>query len=154
MNKKETLILGVGNPLRRDDGVGTEIINLLFKGGNTRPLPPSVTIMDGGTDGLGLIEYFKEYKKVILIDAVLMGMPPGTVKVFKPEDALFHICNDSLSTHGFGIPELIKFAQELDVLPDLSIIGIQAENTEYGKGLSDSVKSNIDRILTIILSLV
>ena len=154
MNKKGTLILGVGNPLRRDDGVGTEIINLLIKRNNTHPLPPSVTMVDGGTDGLGLIEYFKEYEKVILIDAVLMGMPPGTVKVFNPDDALFHIGGDSLSTHGFGIPELIKFAKELDVLPDLSIIGIQAENTEYGEGLSKSVKSNIDRILTIIFSLV
>jgi len=154
MNKKETLILGVGNPLRRDDGVGPEIIDLLFKGVNTHPLPPSVTIMDGGTDGLGLIEYFKEYKKVILVDAVLMGMPPGTVKVFKPDDALFHIGGDSLSTHGFGIPELIKFAKELDVLPDLTIIGIQAENTDYGKGLSETVECNIDKVINIIASFI
>jgi len=154
MNKKETLILGVGNPLRRDDGVGPEIIDLLFKGVNTPYLPPSVTIMDGGTDGLGLIEYFKEYKKVILIDAILMGMPPGTVKVFKPDDALFHICGDSLSTHGFGIPELIKFAKELNVLPNLTIIGIQAENIEYGKGLSEPVKDNIDDIINIITKLI
>ena len=154
MNKKETLILGVGNPLRRDDGVGPEIIDLLFKGVNAPYLPPHVTIMDGGTDGLGLIEYFKEYKKVILVDAVLMGMPPGTVKVFKPDDALFHIGGDSLSTHGFGIPELIKLAKELDILPDLTIIGIQAENTDYGKGLSESVKCNIDKIINIMASFI
>ncbi len=154
MNKKETLILGVGNPLRGDDGVGPEIINLLIKRNNTHPLPPSVTMVDGGTDGLGLIEYFREYKKVILIDAVLMGMPPGTVKVFNPDDAFFHIGGDSLSTHGFGISELIKFAKELDILPKLSIIGIQAENTDYGAGLSESVKCNMEKVISVINNLI
>ncbi len=154
MNKKETLILGVGNPLRGDDGVGPEVIRLLKENRDSYKLAADIDLLDGGTDGLGLIEYFREYRKVILIDAVLMGMPPGTVKVFKPEDALFHICNDSLSTHGFGISELVKFAKELELLPELSIVGIQAENTDYGEGLSESVKCNMEKVVTVINNLI
>jgi hydrogenase maturation protease len=90
-NKKETLILGVGNPLRRDDGIGPEVIRLLTeektKKNRMYELPYDVDLLDGGTDGLGLIEYLKEYKKVIIIDAVEMKLAPGTVKVFTPEEA-------------------------------------------------------------------
>ncbi len=148
MNKRKILILGVGNPLRRDDGIGPEIIRLLSE--KREPVNPGYDLVDGGTDGLGLIEYFRMYKKVILIDAVEMGLAPGTVKAFTPDEALFHINTDSLSTHGFGIPELIKLARELDVMPRLTIVGIQPEDTQFGEGLSHSVQSAIEKTLGII----
>ncbi len=152
MNKKETLILGVGNPLRRDDGIGPEVIRRLTSGIHTYNLPAGTDLIDGGTDGLGLIEYLKEYKKVFLIDAVDMGLPPGTVKIFTPAEAVLNICTDSLSTHGFGIAELIKFSKELDINPELFIIGIQPENISIGEGLSESIEPRIKMIMELIIS--
>lgn len=165
MNNSRSLILGVGNPLRRDDGFGPEVIRCLLDATGKKEVPAfpntttakinddSVDMIDGGTDGLGLLEYIKNYKKVFLIDAVEMGTVPGTIKVFTPGDALFHIHNDSLSTHGFGIAELIKLAQGLDILPDLTVIGIQPQDTGYGKGLSKTVQSGVERTMATLSSL-
>ena len=147
MNKKETLILGVGNPLRRDDGIGPKIISLLSEDETFTDLSSGYELADGGTDGLGLIEYFRTYKKVILIDAVEMGMKPGSVKIFTPPEASIQIDTDSLSTHGFGIPELIKLSIELGILPELTIVGIQPYNTGYGEELSEMVKTSINIVL-------
>jgi hydrogenase maturation protease len=150
-NKKETLILGVGNPLRRDDGIGPEIIRLFSQNRNSYKLSANTDLLDGGTDGLGLIEYLKEYKKVIIIDAVEMKLPPGTVKIFSPDEAVLNIKKDALSTHGFGIAELIKLAKGLDINPELVIVGIQPEDIKYSEGLSESIRSVIDEIIKLIL---
>ena len=154
-NKKETLILGVGNPLRRDDGIGPEIIRLLSenraKKNSRYKLAADVDLIDGGTDGLGLIEYLKDYKKVVIIDAVEMKLPPGTIKVFTQEEAIIKIGTDSLSTHGFGIAELIKLAKELDINPELIIVGVQPEDVSYGEELSDTVNSIINFVINKVI---
>jgi len=156
-NKKETLVLGVGNPLRRDDGIGPEVIRLLSedraKKNSRYKLADDVDLLDGGTDGLGLIEYLKEYKKVVIIDAVEMKLPPGTIKVFTPEEAVISINTDSLSTHGFGIAELIKLSKELDINPELIIVGVQPEDVSYGEELSAAVDHGLNDILEIVIKL-
>ncbi len=157
-NKKETLILGVGNPLRRDDGIGPEVIRLLTenrsKKNSTYKLSSDIDLLDGGTDGLGLIEYLKDYKKVIIIDAVEMKLTPGTIKVFTPQEAVININSDALSTHGFGIAELIKLARGLDINPELIIVGIQPENIDYGEELSGTISSILDILIKEILKLI
>ncbi len=145
------LVLGVGNPLRRDDGIGPAVIRKLSERKEETGILSDTDIVDGGTDGLGLIEYFKKYKRVILVDAVEMGMPSGSIKIFNPDEAVFHSGTDSLSTHGFGIPELINLARELDILPDLTVIGIQPETTQYGLELSKTVSSCIEKVCRLII---
>ena len=152
-NKKETLLLGVGNLLRRDDGIGPKVIRLLSENRNSNKLPSGTDMIDGGTDGLGLIEYLKDYKKVVIIDAVEMGLAPGTIKVFTPEEAVISINTDSLSTHGFGIAELIKLAKELDINPELVILGIQPGDVGYGEELSEALYSGLNDTLETIIKL-
>lgn len=153
-NKKKILILGVGNPLRRDDGIGPKIIHLMEENKITYNLPPCTDFLDGGTDGLGLIEYLKEYKKVIIIDAVEMKLEPGEIRVFTPEEAVININSDSLSTHGFGIAELIKLAKELDINPELIIVGVQPGDVGYGEELSKIVNHKINNIIKTIFRLI
>lgn len=157
-NKKETLILGVGNPLRRDDGIGSKVIRLLKQNRANKKsrykLSADIDLLDGGSDGLGLIEYLKEYKKVIIIDAVEMKLAPGTIRVFTPREAVMTIKTDSLSTHGFGIAELIKLAKELDINPELIIVGVQPEDVSFGEKLSYSVASVLDKLIKIILKII
>ncbi len=156
ISKKETLILGVGNPLRRDDGIGPEVIRLLTedrtKKNGTYKLSSDIDLLDGGTDGLGLIEYLKDYKKVVIVDAVEMKLKPGTIKVFTPEEAVIKINSDALSTHGFGIAELIKLAKGLDINPELIIVGVQPEDVSYGEELSFFVSSVLSNIIKLILN--
>lgn len=152
-NKKGTLILGVGNPLRRDDGIGPEVIRLLIEKKDSYKLNTDIDLVDGGTDGLGLIEYLKDYEKVIIIDAVEMQLLPGTVKIFTPKEAVISINKDSLSTHGFGIAELIKLAEELDINPELIIVGVQPGDISFGENLSKVVESEVKGLIEIISKL-
>jgi len=154
INKKGTLILGAGNSLRRDDGLGPELIRLLSEKRDSYELSADVDLIDGGTDGLGLIEYLKDYKKVIIIDAVEMGLSPGTIKIFTPDEAILKIDRDSLSTHGFGIAELIKLAKKLDINPELVIAGVQPEDISYGEKLSDSVASVLNKLMAVVLKII
>lgn len=149
-SKKDTLILGVGNPLRRDDGIGPAVIQLLAENRDGYQIPSDIELVDGGTDGLGLIEYLKDYKKVVIVDAVEMKLSPGTIKEFTPEEAVININSDALSTHGFGIAELIKLAKELDINPELVIVGVQPEDVSYGENLSTVVESKIYELLKTI----
>jgi len=147
----KTLILGVGNLYRQDDGVGIKVIQKLIANRNNYDIPPMVSILDGGTEGLGLIEYFKDYEKIILVDAVEMQLPAGEIKVFLSEEAILTINSDSLSTHGFGIAEVLKLAKQLDINSEIIIVGIQPQSLDFIKGLTKKVELAVDKVVDIIL---
>lgn len=141
------LIIGVGNPLRGDDGVGPEIIKRLGK----KRLSPGVKLLDGGTDGLALIDVIKDYEgKIILADAVDMGKKPGEIRVFKEKDVKIFIKNDSLSTHGFGLGESMELMNKLGVYPDLTIIGIQVMDISFHEGFSPEIEEKLEEVMEII----
>lgn len=148
MAKNPILILGVGNPLRRDDGIGPMIIDMLSN--NTDLSDQKVDLLDGGTDGLALMDYMQNYKHVIIIDAVEMKTPPGEIKVFSPAEAKMSINLDALSTHGFGLAEVIKMMEALDQMVPMTIIGIQPESIEFFEGLSSKVAAKIPTIIELV----
>jgi len=142
----KTLIAGAGNPLRHDDGIGPEIIRRLREHNDF-----NCNLLDIGTDGLALLDEMQKYTHVILIDAVNMSNAPGTVKVFTPEEAKIHISSDTMSTHGFGLAEVIKLMTELNIQVKLTIIGIQPENIAFGDGLSFKITAKIPELIGLIL---
>jgi hydrogenase maturation protease len=141
----KTLIAGVGNHYRGDDGIGIEIIKILREEEN-----PNIVLFDGGTDGLSLFDQLSLYERAIIIDAVFMGEAPGTIKLFTPSEAKLHIQSDALSTHGFGLAEVLKLAEEFAIKTEIKIIGIQPESVDFGAVLSEVVKSKIPQILSLI----
>ena len=138
----KTLILGVGNIWRQDDGTGPKIIAIL-----QQQHWSNVDLIDGGTDGLSLLDKLSEYKQAIIIDAADMDAVPGTVKSFTPEEALIKIKADALSTHGFGLAELIKLMQQLQISPKLHIIGVQPKSVAFGNELTLEINSKIPAII-------
>ena len=80
---KDILVLGVGNLLLKDEGVGIHVIQALEKEG----LPPNVSLMDGGTGGLHLIGWIQDYNRIIMVDATLDHNPPGTIRLIRPHYA-------------------------------------------------------------------
>lgn len=144
--QSKTLIAGVGNPYRRDDGIGIEIIKILRQENN-----PNLVLLDGGTDGLSLFDQLSLYERAIIIDAVFMGEAPGTVKLFSSKEARTQINSDALSTHGFGLTELLKLVEEFAIRTEIKIIGIEPENIDFGEGLSELVKSKVPQILSLIM---
>lgn len=143
------LILGVGNSLRRDDGVGLAAIKLL-----RRKNLAGVDLLDGGIDGLSLIDVIKPYLRAIIIDAVDMRLKPGTVKLFIAQDAKITIKNDALSTHGFGLAQVLGLLEQLGCTTKIEIIGVQPQDISYGEGLTEVVAASLPEIVELVSNVV
>ncbi|MCP4051249.1 MAG: hydrogenase maturation protease [bacterium] len=140
------LVTGVGNPLRKDDGIGPEVVRRLKKTG----LADNVDILDGGTDAFALIDIVKHYSKVIVIDAVNMQAEPGTIRVFRPDEARLTVKSDALSTHGFGLAEALTLIDKLEIKVNLIIIGIQPGDISFGEGLSLEVSRAASDLVKLV----
>ena len=118
------LVLGIGNVLMGDEGVGVHAIRLL----ETQQLPPPVAVIDGGTGGFHLLSFFEDYDPIIIIDATMDGRRAGTVLVTQPRFA-----SDfprTLSAHDIGLRDLLESASLLGPLPRLYLITVSVENLQ------------------------
>jgi len=146
----DTLILGVGNPLRGDDGVGVLAVQRLL----ARPdLPAGVAVVDGGTAGLGLIPLIENYRRVVLVDAVLMGEPPGTVRRFAWHEARVAGHEQPLSLHQSDLADALALAEALGSLPPVIIVyGVQPQHTDWEQPLSEAVARALPGLVNALLS--
>ena len=133
------LHIGLGNPLRKDDGVGPWISRRLRMRG--------LRARDWAGDGAGLIDLFGVEKSVVLIDATRSGHAPGSIIRINPETdviprPLFHC-----STHEFGLAEAVEVARRLGCLPrHLLVLGIEGANFGDGSGLSAPVEKSARKL--------
>ena len=145
---KNVLILGLGNPLLGDEGIGVRVVEELAR----LKLPDGVSVVEGGTAGLGLIALMEGYERVIVVDAADMGHPPGHVVRFTPSDAKFKTAGGPLSLHQVGLGEVLALAQALEVAPAaLIIIGVQPGRVEGRTRLSPELEGAIPQIIRIVL---
>jgi hydrogenase maturation protease len=139
----QTLVIGIGNCLRGDDGVGHVAVQRL------RALNlPNASAREESGEGAALIEAWKNAQNVILIDAVQTGAAPGTIYRLgangAPIPARFFHC----STHGFGVAEAIGLARALDQLPPrLVLYGIEGRELNVGENLSPEVAAAVNELL-------
>lgn len=115
------LIMGIGNYLMGDEGVGVHVAQRLAK----ETLPEGVDVLDGGTGGFFLMEYFENYPVVILIDATLDDRPTGTIRVIEPRFA-----SDfprAMSTHDIGLRDLVEGLAILGKLPKIYLFAVSIE---------------------------
>ncbi len=146
----DTLILGVGNPLRGDDAIGVVAVQQIA----TRPdLPPGVDVLDGGTAGLGLIPVLEQYRRVILVDAVQMGEQPGTVRRFVWDDVRLRERERALSLHQSDLNEALALAEVLCCLPPVLIVyGVQPQHTDWDQPLSDAVRRALPGLVDALMT--
>ena len=145
--KYRVLIIGTGNPLMRDDGIGPHIARELEK----LKLPEGVKAIDAGAKGLALIDMMREAPRVVLVDAVEMGLKAGMVKVFAPEDIRIDAEKRNLSSHEIGLPQVLFMASLLGLSTEVSIVGIQPKDLGRGAGLSPDLQRAVPRILESVL---
>ena len=135
-SRKTLAVIGVGNILYGDDGVGVRAIWELQK----TPLASGIDLVDGGSMGVDLLEYLKAYERVVIIDAADMGLPPGTVKVFKPEQVASLKSDKVLSLHSADVLGVIELGKTLgEKLAEIHIVAVQPEFVGPREGLSDRV---------------
>lgn len=115
---KGTVVLGIGNLLLGDEGVGVHAARELEE----RLHEPGVEVVDGGTGGFHLLEYFQVYERILLIDAAADGYAPGTVREITPRYA-----SDfprTLAAHDLGLKDLLEAAQLLGRTGDVTLITV------------------------------
>jgi hydrogenase maturation protease len=100
-NEKKTLVLGLGNVIMGDEGVGVHVVRALEK----HTLPPGVECLDGGTGGFTLLEPLQNADRIILIDAAADGNPPGTVTRTTPRFSKDY--PPTLTAHDIGVKDLL-----------------------------------------------
>ncbi len=146
----DTLILGVGNPLMADDGIGVLTVQHLLA---RTDLPPHVTVADGGTDGLGLIPLMEPYRRVIVVDAVPMDLPAGTIRRFTWQEARFLSHASTLSLHQSDLTDALVLAETLDCLPpEVVIYGVQPHNTGWDQPMSEAVARALPALMDALIN--
>ena len=136
------LVLGIGNVLMGDEGVGVHAIKELEK----KTWPESVHFLDGGTGGFHLLEYLKHYKKIIMIDATMDGQPPGTLRLIKPKFSSDF--PQALSAHDIGIKDLVESAALLDHMPEVHLITVSVATIQPMQlEMSTEIKEAIPKVI-------
>lgn len=150
MNEGQSiLVLGIGNFLMGDEGVGVHAIRHI----ENASLQANVCLLDGGTGGFHLLSLFHEYDPIILIDATMDDKPPGTVSIIHPRFA-----SDfprTLSAHDIGLRDLLESAQLLGPLPELHLITISiSEIQSMCMTLSPPVEACLSEVAAAIKQLI
>ena len=148
MDNIKTLILGIGNILLKDEGIGIHAIEYL----DIKEFPAGVDLLDGGTGGFHLLELFQQYKQIIIIDATLDQNKPGTVKLIEPKYASDY--PKSLSAHDIGLKDLVESSMLLGNSPKVYLIVISiSQFQELEIGVSDTLSNVFEDIFLIIQSI-
>jgi len=132
------LILGLGNVLCGDDGLGVAAAGRLARGYET---PPEVEILDGGTLGLSLLALLEEAESIIMLDAVQMDEPPGSFVRLEGED-VGPAVYERLSPHQVGVADLLSAMRLREQLPKrLLLLGLVPFTLDLGLGRSPAVEA-------------
>lgn len=148
MGEKRILVLGVGNILLRDEGAGVRVIEALEAG---YFFSPNVTLLDGGTLGLRLLDPISQADHLILVDAVQNGGAPGTLYFLDGEN-LFKRVTFKNSMHQLDLQEALAYAEVLGNSPSAVVIGIEpADISPWGLDLTEPVQSGIEAMTHLVL---
>ncbi len=135
-----TLVLGVGNPLMSDDGVGLRVLRALGRSWEG----DDVELIDAGTLSLVLLPRLQHSRHLLVLDAARLGSPPGTVRVLHGADMDSFLRESSGSVHEVGLRDLLDAARLTDSLPvRRALVGVQPEIVVWGESCSAAVEAAI-----------
>jgi hydrogenase maturation protease len=136
------LVLGIGNILWADEGFGVRAVEAFHKG---YEVPDNVTILDGGTQGLYLVQFVNEHDRLIVFDAIDYGLEPGTMKIVEDDEVPKFTGAKKMSLHQTGFQEVLSAAELMGHYPErLTLIGCQPLDLEdWGGPLTAPVKAVI-----------
>jgi hydrogenase maturation protease len=142
-----TLVLGIGNLLMGDEGVGVEVARRLLE----EPVPPGVEILDGGTGSFVLLGPMREATRIILIDAALDPTPPGTIRRLTPRFSRDY--PRSLTAHDIGLKDLLDAFHLLGDPPEVVLFAVSVRPpTEPGLGLTAPVSATVPELVRQVLA--
>jgi hydrogenase maturation protease len=145
------LILGIGNLLWADEGFGIRAVEIMHA---RYELPDNVRLLDGGTQGIYLVQHIREADILIVFDAVDYSLPPGTLKLIEGDEVPKFLGVKKISLHQTGFQEVLALAEMLGDYPrKLLLIGVQPEELDdYGGSLRPVVKAQIEPAIDAALA--
>ncbi len=143
----DVLVLGVGNILLGDEGIGVHVVRELEE----EKLSGNVELMDAGTGLFSIAHLLKKRKKVIVIDAAKGGEEPGTIYRILPSQ-IKNEHNKILSMHEIGLRECLTTLEQEGVSQDIVIIGIEPDLIDWGIQLSSRLQQKLPEIIRAVLS--
>ena len=144
----DILVLGIGNVLLTDEGIGVRALNELER---RYTFPDNVELLDGGTAGIELLRHIRNRDYLIIIDAMKFNQEPGTVTRVEGNDvpAAFRT---RISPHQLGLSDLLAAAMLTDELPpNLVLFGVEPENLDIGLNLTDTVEASVEKLTGAII---
>jgi hydrogenase maturation protease len=146
----ETLVLGLGNILLRDEGVGVRLVERLLE---RYLFPKGVEVLDGGTLGLDLLPYLQDAGRLLVVDAVQAGNPPGTLVRLIGEEIPAFLDASRVSPHQDGLHDLLAVARLKGALPECVVFwGVQIESLGVGLELSPAVAGRLDVLVENVIA--
>ena len=143
------MVLGLGNPLMADEGIGVHLVERLMESADRYP---AVDFIDAGTGGLSILYQIEDRHKAIVIDCAFMDEPPGTIRRFTPDQVQSVKVLAHQSLHEADLMQIIAMARQLGQAPgEIVIFGIQPQRVEPGLGLSRTLMEKVDEYLSTIL---
>ena len=142
-----TLVVGLGNTLRADDGVGARVAQALAEQARSG----DVEVVEGGTLGLDLVNLMEGRQRVILVDAAEMGRNPGEFVRFGLDQVTLLGDDKYISVHAAGLRDALLLAQVLGVLPkEIVIFGVQPASLEWRETLSPAVEARLPHLIAAV----
>jgi hydrogenase maturation protease len=147
LDTTKALVLGLGNLVHSDDGLGVHAIQSLLQDAR---VPSDVALMDGGTQGLSLLPHISAFQRLLVIDALDVGEPPGTLLRLEGP-ALRHLPGKA-SVHQLGFADLLVALELLGESPEeIVLLGVQPLSIEWGTELTPPVREALSRLPDLVL---
>ena len=145
--KKPVLVLGIGNIILRDEGVGVRVAERMMQ----MDLPPHVEVLEGGIKGLDLLYFIEGREKVVVVDAVKAGAPPGTLFRFTDKD-LASKKGVMRSAHGIDFSDVVNISGFMGTKPaEIIFLGVEPEDLSASMELSPKIQEMVPVLINLVL---
>lgn len=139
---KRIAVIGIGNTLRRDDGIGIIVLESLLKFYKRQ----GIDYLNFGVATFDLLHRIRDYDTVLLIDGVRADLPVGELKIFELANLKYYPDNLTTSTHGLNLKDIFELAKKIALKTKIYVALIQINDLSYGEGLSNILKDKQQEI--------
>ena len=148
MSGQQAFVLGVGNAICGDDGIGPRVVDYLEQ----NRLDQSFGLVDVGGDGLKMLHYLNDsVEKILIVDTAFMGMNAGDYRLFSPDDVASSKTQDSLSTHGGDVIKILELGKRVGYnIPPIRIMGIEPANVSQCLEISPALQDRLPDYAKVI----
>ncbi|WP_459892800.1 HyaD/HybD family hydrogenase maturation endopeptidase [Hydrogenobaculum acidophilum] len=151
MPHRRTILMGIGNILMQDEGVGVHVVREIER---RYSFNPSIEIIDAGTLGLEILYILQDgVDNLIVVDAVMGGKPPGTIYTFKNEEVRRYYFKHKLSAHEVGFSEVLALLEVMGkpIKENLVLVGIEPVSFEVSLELHEKTYSKMEDLIKVVL---